>query len=625
MKIPVGKCIKVLTASLLISPFFMSSQAFSVETWNSVVETRTGNVTTSGTTYTDVFSPAATVTVPSGGADVLVLASWSAETATGGPTLRIGTWRLSHGSTYSLELSRSLSGGNDEGVATLVHIFTGVSAGSQTFNLEHKSDSNSRNINTFEATIVAIPLTDSSANVTLSHDVQQHGATVSTTDPTNYTQVVATDNVTVSTASQNALFIAASFNSTTGSGGAETGQWKLQYGSCGTPGCTVSSWSDVGGAYMERKMSGTNDTGAVTLYGLVGVEESPDPGYYSTRLVMKSKGGSTVETLNATVSAVSLSYDYNSQIGYLPRFHTRKPSGTASSNSLQALTNTGTWTSSPITLAGTANIFIAGSSYGASGGAGNIQGGWGVGFTSYPPGPPGYLTTGEVVTRDIADTEDVGSTGVVGLAESFSAGTYTPMAFGRVTSSDFDYSSLNVVGFSLTSVGSTFPQADLSITKSSSPDPYVPGSAFAYTIVVSNNGPSDATGSRVQDTLPPELSGFAWTCTPNGSGASCGTASGTGDIDALVDLPSGTSATFSVNGTIPSGTTGALANTATVSPPSGTTDPVPGDNSDSDTNSTSVPIPTMTGWGIIIFVFLLGIGSFFCLIRQRRVEERSIL
>lgn len=390
MKIPVGKCIKVLNASLLIFLFFMSSQAFSVETWNSVVENQNGNVSTSETTYTDVFSPAATVDVPSGGADVLVLASWSAQTATGGGLLRIGTWRLSHGLTYSLELSRSLSGGKDEGVATLVHIFTGVSAGSQTFNLEHKS-STSSNIYTFKATIVAIPLTDSSANVTLAHDVEQHVANVSTIDATNYIEVTATDNVEVSTALQNALFIAASFNSTTGAGGAETGQWKLQYGSCATSDGTVSSWSDVGGAYMERKMSGSNDTGAVTLYGLVGVEESPGPGYYSTRLVMKSKGGSTVETLNATVAAVSLSYYYNSQIGYLPRFHTRKPSGTASSNSLQALTNIGTWTSSPITLAGTANIFAAGSSYGASGGAGNIEGGWGVGFTSYPPGPSGYL------------------------------------------------------------------------------------------------------------------------------------------------------------------------------------------------------------------------------------------
>ena len=59
---------------------------------------------------------------------------------------------------------------------------------------------------------------------------------------------------------------------------------------------------------------------------------------------------------------------------------------------------------------------------------------------------------------------------------------------------------------------------------------------------------------------------------------------GAGDIDALVTLPVGTSATFTVTGTVPAGTTGALTNTATVTPPLGTTDPVPGNNSATDTN-----------------------------------------
>ena len=35
------------------------------------------------------------------------------------------------------------------------------------------------------------------------------------------------------------------------------------------------------------------------------------------------------------------------------------------------------------------------------------------------------------------------------------------------------------------------PQADLTITKASSPNPYVPGAALSYTMVVSNAGPSE--------------------------------------------------------------------------------------------------------------------------------------
>ena len=128
------------------------------------------------------------------------------------------------------------------------------------------------------------------------------------------------------------------------------------------------------------------------------------------------------------------------------------------------------------------------------------------------------------------------------------------------------------------------PQANLSISKASSPDPYVPGTLLTYTVVVANSGPSNVTNARVQDALPAPLAGFSWTCTPNGAGALCGTPSGAGDIDALVTLPAGTSATFTVSGTVPPGTTGQLINTATVMPPLGVTDPVPGDNDAVDTN-----------------------------------------
>ena len=126
------------------------------------------------------------------------------------------------------------------------------------------------------------------------------------------------------------------------------------------------------------------------------------------------------------------------------------------------------------------------------------------------------------------------------------------------------------------------PQADLTISKVSSPNPYVPGQLLTYTIVVSNAGPSKVSNARVQDALPAPLASFTWTCTANGAGAACGTAAGSGSIDALVTLPAGTSVTFTVSGTVPAGTTGALSNTATVTPPVGVTDPVPGNDSATD-------------------------------------------
>src|SRR6266545_2262929 len=127
--------------------------------------------------------------------------------------------------------------------------------------------------------------------------------------------------------------------------------------------------------------------------------------------------------------------------------------------------------------------------------------------------------------------------------------------------------------------------ADLSITKTSSPNPYVPGQPLTYTIVVTNNGPSDVTGAAVSDPLPAALSGagFTWTCTATAP-SSCGVSSGSGNIATTVNLVSGGTATFSLSGTVPSGTTGQFVNSATVTPPSGTNDPTLGNNSATDTN-----------------------------------------
>ena len=131
--------------------------------------------------------------------------------------------------------------------------------------------------------------------------------------------------------------------------------------------------------------------------------------------------------------------------------------------------------------------------------------------------------------------------------------------------------------------------ADLSVTKTSSPNPYTDGSPLTYTIVVTNNGPSDVGGAVVADTLPPSLSAPTWTCVVAPGDGACGATSGSGNIATTVDLKSATSATFTVNGTVAAGTLGVISNTTTITPPLGVTDPAPGNNSATDTNPT-VPI-----------------------------------
>lgn len=130
--------------------------------------------------------------------------------------------------------------------------------------------------------------------------------------------------------------------------------------------------------------------------------------------------------------------------------------------------------------------------------------------------------------------------------------------------------------------------ADLAITKDDGDTTYVAGTDVVYTIVVSNNGPFGAQAARVLDALPAGIATATWTCTA-ANGAACHTASGTGAIDALVDLPFNTSgvaatATFTLTMSVPSDFTGDLTNTARVEPGQGTQDPDMSNNEDEDTN-----------------------------------------
>ena len=65
-------------------------------------------------------------------------------------------------------------------------------------------------------------------------------------------------------------------------------------------------------------------------------------------------------------------------------------------------------------------------------------------------------------------------------------------------------------------------QTNLAITKSDGQASYVPGAAIAYTLRVTNAGPSTATGFSIADTVPAAITGVVATCAVTGIG-SCGT------------------------------------------------------------------------------------------------------
>ena len=136
---------------------------------------------------------------------------------------------------------------------------------------------------------------------------------------------------------------------------------------------------------------------------------------------------------------------------------------------------------------------------------------------------------------------------------------------------------------SATDTDTTIVSSDLSVTKTDGVTSVVAGGALTYTIVASNAGPSDAVGGTVADTFPAALT-CSWTCA--GGGGTC-TASGGGNINDVVNLPAGSSVTYTASCTVAPGTVNGtvISNTANVAVAGGSSDPVPGNNSANDTTT----------------------------------------
>ena len=103
---------------------------------------------------------------------------------------------------------------------------------------------------------------------------------------------------------------------------------------------------------------------------------------------------------------------------------------------------------------------------------------------------------------------------------------------------------------------------DLEVSKDNGTTTFTPGTTVAYTVSVTNNGPSDASSVLVTDTAPAGTTISSWTCTC----VSCPAASGSGNIaETAATLASGDSLVYTVNVDVPSSFSGSLTNTATAS------------------------------------------------------------
>ena len=108
------------------------------------------------------------------------------------------------------------------------------------------------------------------------------------------------------------------------------------------------------------------------------------------------------------------------------------------------------------------------------------------------------------------------------------------------------------------------------------------GQSLTYLITVRNNGSADAHNATVQDLLPGNLSNAVWTCAPVGA-ASC-SASGTGSIADVVDLPSSTAVVYQLTAEVAAIPEQAIVETATVAVAAGEVDSNPANNTMTDTD-----------------------------------------
>jgi phosphatidylinositol-3-phosphatase len=195
-------------------------------------------------------------------------------------------------------------------------------------------------------------------------------------------------------------------------------------------------------------------------------------------------------------------------------------------------------------------------------------------------------------------TSGGGHVGAVMLSPCITPGTTTDTAYNhysllRSVEDFFDLPHLGFAGqdglvpfgddiLTKADCGAAPSEADLSVTKDDSDDPVTQGQQFTYTLAAKNNGPDDAQGVQVTDTLPADVTYDS----SSASQGSCSEAGGTVTCD-FGGLPDQEVATAAI--TVTPTAAGLLSNTATVS--SDVDDPTPDNDSDTETTVVSSPPP----------------------------------
>ncbi len=280
--------------SIILNCYNLAADTLAIETVKVGIDT---GVSTDLTHYTDVIT--VNFTLKDAG-NAMLLASFS--TSIDGDDSN-AYWRMrltEHGSTtvleHSYDVQRHQKVRKDVGAGSVVHIFSGLSAGSYDVTLEHRAEVSTAAVTTSGVNLVAIPLVTEETHDGLANAQDVKDLVAAGTDVTPIS--VLSTSIDLPAESKNRMFIATTLDAA--ASGEAIGLWRMQYKLS-----TDTVWIDLG-RVNEQYIANENDVGIVTLYGLV---QELDQGTYDIRVTANPiESGQIIYTKNGTLSVISLSY-----------------------------------------------------------------------------------------------------------------------------------------------------------------------------------------------------------------------------------------------------------------------------------------------------------------------------
>lgn len=369
-------------------------------------------------TLSDTFAGtglSAMITMPFAGS-ALVISSFSSEWSTT-VSPKMAAWQIQGSGTDSQILERYLSASTDTGIVTATHVFTGLSSGSQTFQLYHQMTGGEGTIGTYNGSLVAIPLV-TSTGIALGYGVDTLDSAGSTTTSSTLAAVSGL-STTVDLPAAGNIFIAASFNGKIDRIGDAV--WDLVV-------------DDVPVGTLTRRDFVLGEIDRAETVSLFALAEGLSSGSHTIELrAANTDGEAVVTTYNATLAAVALQLDENT---YFPSFQANVSSATTGSTSFVNAVTTDVTLPSVEVPPVEYEVFIAGSYYSDSI---TTTGQYRLGFGSYDS---------ELVEQYLAATGGYGAGGNVGLTGMLAAGTYEARL--QFHGSSIGIYNPNLVGFALT-------------------------------------------------------------------------------------------------------------------------------------------------------------------------------